>query len=86
MPGKLRAIQAEIEEKKDRLEKLQAGIVSANFQGRIADLASKKKALDEERDQHNLELQGLTLQSESRARLELKRDEVKSKSLEIETR
>ncbi|PPQ65386.1 hypothetical protein CVT26_000011 [Gymnopilus dilepis] len=86
LPGKLRAIQAEIEEKKDRLEKLQAGIVSANFQGRIADLASKKKALDEERDQHNLELQGLTLQSESRARLELKRDEVKSKSLEIETR
>lgn len=86
LPGKLRGIQAEIEDKKDRLGKLQAGIISANFQGRLAEISSKNRALEEERDELNIELQGLTLQSESRARLELKRSEVKSKSLEMESR
>ncbi|KAF8903154.1 AAA domain-containing protein [Gymnopilus junonius] len=85
LPGKLRGIKAEIEEKKDRLEKLQAGIVAANFQARLSEISSKNRAIEEERDQLNIELQGLTLQSESRARLELKKGEIKSKSLEVET-
>ncbi|KDR82825.1 hypothetical protein GALMADRAFT_112894 [Galerina marginata CBS 339.88] len=84
LPGKLRSLQGDMEEKKDRLEKLKSTIASANFDVRLAELASKSRILEEERDQLNIELQGLSLQAESRARLELKRGEVKTKSLEIE--
>ncbi|KAF8967155.1 AAA domain-containing protein [Flammula alnicola] len=83
IPSSLRSLQADIEDKKDRLQKLKSAISSAKYDTRLADIANKGRMLEEERDQLNVELQALTLQAESRARLELKRGEVKSKVLSI---
>jgi len=50
----------------------------------LADFAKKARELEDERERLNSELQGLSLQADSRARLELKRGEVKSKTMEIQ--
>ncbi|KIM43207.1 hypothetical protein M413DRAFT_444016 [Hebeloma cylindrosporum] len=85
LPGTLRNLQSDIEDKKARLQKLKANINSAQYDSRLAEFAKKARELEDERERLNTELQGLSLQADSRARLELKRGEVKSKTMEIQT-
>ena len=85
LPGTLRNLQSDIEDKNARLQKLKATINSAKYDSRLADFAKKARELEDERERLNSELQGLSLQADSRARLELKRGEVKSKTMEIQT-
>ena len=85
LPATLRNLQSDIEDRKARLLKLKAAISTAKYDSRLADLAKKARELEDERERLNTELQGLSLQADSRARLELKRGEVKSKTMEIQT-
>ena len=81
----LRAIQAEIEDLKSRIGKLKETIASANYDGKLAELATKQRTQEDERERLNSELRGLTLLADSRARLDLKRAEVKTKSAEAQS-
>ncbi|KAF9533117.1 AAA domain-containing protein [Crepidotus variabilis] len=73
----------EVQEKKERLQKLRSAISLAKYDTRIADFTKTARGLEEQREELNTELQSLTLQADTRARLDLKRAEVKSKSVEI---
>lgn len=79
----LRTLSGDIEEKKLRLEKVKKDMKDANYEERLNTRASKARTMEDRRDGLNVELRGLSLQADARARLDLKRSEVKSKTLEV---
>ncbi|KAG5221328.1 DNA repair protein [Salix suchowensis] len=81
--SELRTLSGDIEEKKSRLDQLKATIQSANYDGRIAEKTTKAKHLEDRRDSLNAEFRALSLQADSRAKLDLKRTELKSKTAEL---
>jgi hypothetical protein len=84
LASELRTLSADIEEKKLRLDKVKKDIKEANFEERLNERASKARVMDDKRDSLNAELRGLSLQADARARLDVKRSEVKSRTLEIQ--
>jgi len=84
LPASLRALQADIEEKKGRLQKLKQDLVASNYDGRLTEKAEKSRRMEAKREQLSFELQTLSLQANSRAKLEINRKEVKNKTSEIE--
>ena len=84
LPTSLRALQSGIEEKRDRLQKLRQDFNGSNYDKRLAEKAEKSRRMEAKREQLSFELQTLSLQADSRAKLEINRKEVKNKSLEIE--
>lgn len=83
LASELRTLSGDIEEKKQRLEKVKRDIKGANFDERLSERASKARVMEDKRDRLNAELRGLSLQADARARLDLKRSEVKSRALEV---
>lgn len=83
LASELRTLAGDIEEKKLRLEKVKRDIKEANFEERLSERVSKARMMEDKRDSLNAELRGLSLQADARARLELKRSEVKSRTLEV---
>lgn len=79
----LRTLRGDIEEKKLRLEKIKGEIKSANFDERLSERAVKARTMEDKRDSLNTELRSLSLQADARARLDLKRGEMKSKKSEV---
>ncbi|KAG1766114.1 P-loop containing nucleoside triphosphate hydrolase protein [Suillus placidus] len=80
LASELRTLAGDVEEKKLRLEKIKADMQSGNFDERLNAKAAKARSMEDQRDTLNTELRGLSLQAESRARLDLKRAEVRSKT------
>ncbi|KAG2030192.1 P-loop containing nucleoside triphosphate hydrolase protein [Suillus americanus] len=80
LASELRTLAGDIEEKKLRLEKIKADMQTGNFDERLNVKAAKARSMEDQRDTLNTELRGLSLQAESRARLDLKRAEVRSKT------
>lgn len=80
LASELRTLAGDIEEKKLRLEKIKADMQSGNFDERLSAKAVKARSMEDQRDTLNTELRGLSLQAESRARLDLKRAEMRSKT------
>lgn len=83
LASELRTLSGDIEEKTLRLEKVKKDIKEANFEERLSDRASKARAMEDTRDRLNAEFRGLSLQADVRARLDLKRSEVRSRTLEV---
>lgn len=84
LPASLRALQSDMEEKKDRLQKLKQDFNDSNYDKRLAEKTENSRRMEAMREQLSFELQTLSLQADSRAKLEINRKEVKNKSLEIE--
>lgn len=82
LASELRTLVGDIEEKKLRLEKLKNDIKTANFDERLSERAVKARSLDDRRDALNAELRSLSLQADVRARLDLKRAEMRNKKTE----
>ncbi|KAG1739598.1 hypothetical protein EDB19DRAFT_1828817 [Suillus lakei] len=80
LASELRTLAGDVEEKKLRLEKIKADMQSGNFDERLNAKAAKARSMEDQRDTLNTELRGLSLQADSRARLDLKRAEVRSKT------
>ncbi|KAL4080977.1 P-loop containing nucleoside triphosphate hydrolase protein [Scleroderma citrinum] len=78
----LRTLIGDIEEKKARLEKIKGEMKSANFDEQLSERAAKARNLEDKRDVLNTELRSLSLQADVRARLDLKRAEMRSKKTE----
>lgn len=83
LASELRTLSGDIEEKKLRLEKVKRDIKEASFEERLGERASKARVMEDKRDSLNAELRALSLQADARARLDLKRTEVRSRTLEI---
>ena len=82
----LRALHLDMEDKKERLTKLSQGVELANYSLKLADFSANKRRLEDDREQLNFELQALTAQADTRARLQLKRSEVKMKGIEAQSK
>lgn len=83
LASELRTLVGDIEEKRLRLEKFKSDIKAANFDERLSERAVKARSLDDRRDALNTELRSLSLQADARARLDLKRAEMRNKKTEI---
>jgi len=83
LPSQLKSLQADIEEKKTRLTKIKNEMGSAKYDAQLADRTEKAKVMEERREALNTEIRTLSLQADSRAKLDLKRGEVRSKNKEI---
>ena len=80
----IRTLQGDIEEKKRRLERVRQEIKDMNYDEKIAEKSSKARALEDQREHLNAEIRTLSLQADSRARLDIKRAEMKSKKNEMQ--
>lgn len=63
-----------------------AAVASANYDVRLVEFMKTGRSLEERREELNAELQSLTLQADTRARLDLKRTEIKTKSVEVQNK
>lgn len=84
LPAELRTIQTDIAAKRERLDALRAEARGAKFDERLAERVAQARALEAKRDALNGEIRTLSLQADTRARLDLKRTEVRNKSAEVE--
>jgi DNA repair protein RAD50 len=83
LDGNLLNIVSDIEAKSARIEKLKADIVAAKHDDRIADLNSRVRAMEEQRENLTLEIRTLSLQSDARAQLTLHQRDLASKDREM---
>ena len=85
LTSRLAELSADIKEKRRRLDKAREDFREANFDAKIAEKNSKSRSLDLQRDELNIELRTLTTQAGSRAKLDVNRDQVKAKEMDIRT-
>lgn len=64
------------------MAKLKSDFTDAKFDSRLQEKTEKGKRMEDTREQLNMELRTLSLQADSRARLDVKRAEVRSKTNE----
>lgn len=73
-----------MEDKKRRADSLKGEIQEANYDGRINEKTTKSRNLEATRDQLSQEMKTLSLQMDSRAKLDLKRIELKNKDTQMQ--
>lgn len=85
LTARLAEIKQDIEDKRRRLDKARQDLNTANFDKRIAEKSQKSSTLENRREDLNTELRTLSLQADSRAKLDLQRAQMKTKTSEIQT-
>ncbi|RDX42487.1 hypothetical protein OH76DRAFT_1362729 [Lentinus brumalis] len=83
LTSRLAELKADIEEKRRRLDRARQEINSAGFDKKILEKTQVGIALEQQRDALNLELRTLSLQADTRAKLDLQRGQMKAKESEI---
>ncbi|KAF9463040.1 hypothetical protein BDZ94DRAFT_1362864 [Collybia nuda] len=83
LPSQLKTLLADIEEKQTRLNKVKTDIAAAKYDSRLAEKSEKARVLEERREELNAEIATLSLQADARAKLDLKKSEIKTKKGEI---
>lgn len=79
----LQNILSDIEGKSTRIHKLNEDLIAAKYDGRVADLNTRVRAMEDQRDNLTLEIRTLSLQSDSRAKLTLHQRDLASKEREM---
>jgi DNA repair protein RAD50 len=79
----LHHLAADMEDKKSRLKKLQDDYAATDYTAKLEEKNRRSRELQDQKDALNGEFMSLNLQADSRARLDLKRAEVKMKSQDI---
>ncbi|KAJ7780695.1 AAA domain-containing protein [Mycena maculata] len=85
LPSELNALNGDIEEKQNRLKKVQAEIAAAKYDERLDEKTASTKLLEERRDVLNSEFKSINMQSDARAKLQVYRNTAKAKTAEIKT-
>ncbi|GLB38321.1 putative repair protein [Lyophyllum shimeji] len=83
LPSHLASLRGDIEEKRARLKKTQTDMGDAQYELRLTEMTGKAKTLEDKRDQLNAEIRALSLQADVRAKLNLAREDIKTKNAEI---
>lgn len=83
LSNELSHIATDIADQKDRLKKLQDDFAMANYATRLDEKTKESRELEDKKDALNGEFKGLSLQADSRARLDLKRAEIKAKMRDV---
>lgn len=85
LTSQLKTIETEIEEKEKRLHKIREDIKAANFDERITEKSTQMRSLSLKSADLEKEIQTLSLQADTRAKLELKREALRTKTSEVKT-
>ena len=85
IPAQLATVDSEIEDKTEKLKKLRDQIKTAAYDKQIEEKAREARLLDDQRNEASREFRFLSSQAEIRAKLQLKRTEVQSKTKEVQT-
>ncbi|KAG6878083.1 hypothetical protein C0993_012410 [Termitomyces sp. T159_Od127] len=83
IPSQLKTLQGDMDEKRARLAKHKTDMGAAQYDHRLTEVTGKAKALDDQRELLNNELRTLGLQSDVRAKLNLAKEDIKTKGAEI---
>ncbi|KAG6854661.1 hypothetical protein C0991_003309 [Blastosporella zonata] len=83
IPSQLKTLQGDMDEKKTRLNKHKTDMGVAQYDARLTEVVGKAKGLEEQRELLNSELRTLGLQSDVRAKLNLAKEDIKTKGAEI---
>ena len=84
LTSQLRSLQADIEDKERRIASLKDELKAGEFEPRLAEMHARSRSMELRRDELTAEIRTLSLQADARARLDLKRAEVRSKSAEVQ--
>ncbi|KAI5890396.1 uncharacterized protein SCHCODRAFT_01155975 [Schizophyllum commune H4-8] len=84
IPAQLATVDSEIEDKTEKLKKLREQIRTAAYDKQIEEKAREARLLDDQRNEASREFRFLSSQAEIRAKLQLKRTEVQSKTKEVQ--
>jgi len=84
LQAELRSLQADIQEKKNRIEKIKGDISSSNYDQRIQEKTDKLRALEDVREQLSSEMRTLTMHADAGIKLDLKKREINSKTTDIQ--
>lgn len=79
----LQNILSDIEGKNARIQKLNEDIITAKYDDRVADLNTRVRTMEDQRDNLTLEIRTLSLQSDARAKLTLHQRDLASKEREM---
>ena len=79
----LQNILSDIEGKNTRIQKLNGDLIAAKYDDRVADLNTRVRTMEDQRDNLTLEIRTLSLQSDSRAKLTLHQRDLASKEREM---
>lgn len=80
----LRSLQADIQEKRNRVEKIKSEISSSNYDARIQEKTEKSRTLEDSREQLSSEMRTLTMHADAGIKLDLKKGEIKGKTTDIQ--
>ncbi|KAF6755949.1 hypothetical protein DFP72DRAFT_305480 [Ephemerocybe angulata] len=81
----LASTKEEIEEKRSRVEKIRSDIGAAKYDEKMFEKSEQARQLEEKRDVLLEESRALSMQADSRAKLDLKRAEIKAKTSEMQS-
>ena len=81
--SELHTLAGDISEKKTRIENLKNDLKALQYESKSAEKNAKRVKLDERREELNQEIRSLSLQADSRARLDLKRSSLKTDSAKV---
>ena len=84
LQAELRSLQADIQEKKNRIEKIKSDISSSNYDQRIQEKTDRLRTLEDAREQLSSEMRTLTMHADAGIKLDLKRREINSKTTDIQ--
>ena len=79
----LDTLRGDIDEKRQRSDKLKSSIDAAKYDEQIAERSARIQDLERKREAVNGEMKALSSQGSSRAKLELKRGEIRTKGADI---
>lgn len=79
----LQNIVSDIEGKNTRIQNLNEDLMAAKYDDRVADLNSRVRVMEDQRDNLTLEIRTLSLQSDARAKLTLHQRDLASKEREM---
>jgi DNA repair protein RAD50 len=79
----LQNILSDIEGKNARIQKLNEDLITAKYDDRVADLNTRVRTMEDQRDNLTLEIRTLSLQSDARAKLTLHQRDLASKEREM---
>ncbi len=83
LSSRLRTFEVDIEEKQNRIQKIEDEMKAANYDERLGEKNTKIRNMELKRDELNAEVLTLSQQAESRARLDLKREELRARTSEL---
>lgn len=83
LASKLSTIISDKKDKQRRLETLRTEFSRDRYDDHLSEKMSKSRAMEAERDGLNIELRALSAQADTRAKLDLKRAELKSKTSQM---